>query len=166
MRAAVVREYGSLEVLRIEDLPAPVAGPGQVLVDVHAAAANYPDVLLIANRYQIPAPLPFTPGSELAGVVAAVGPGVHGFEPGSRVLGSMMVGAFAEQVALPVAALSPSRTGSTCAPPPRSGWSMRPRTRRFAVPDGCAPVRPCWCSVRAGGSVWPRSTSGERWARA
>jgi NADPH2:quinone reductase len=111
MRAAVVREYGPPEVLRIEELPAPVPGPGQVLVDVHAAAVNYPDVLLLANRYQIPAKLPFTPGSELAGVVAALGPGVRGVEPGQRVLGSMMVGAFAEQVALPATSLTPVPEG-------------------------------------------------------
>jgi len=111
MRAAVVREYGPPEVLRIEELPDPVAGPGQVLVDVHAAAVNYPDVLIIANRYQIPVKLPFTPGSEIAGVVSATGPGVSGLAPGMRVAGSMFVGAFAQRIALPPASLSPVPDG-------------------------------------------------------
>jgi NADPH2:quinone reductase len=111
MRAAVAREYGPPEVLHIEELPEPVAGRGQVLVDVHAAAVNYPDVLILANRYQIPAKLPFTPGSEVAGVVAAVGPDVRGVEPGMRVMGALFVGAFAERVALPAASLTPIPDG-------------------------------------------------------
>jgi NADPH2:quinone reductase len=111
MRAAIAREYGPPEVLRIEELPDPVPGPGQVLVDVHAAAVNYPDVLMLANRYQIPAKLPFTPGSEIAGVVAALGPGVRGVEPGQRVSGTLFVGAFAERVALSASALQPVPDG-------------------------------------------------------
>jgi NADPH2:quinone reductase len=106
MRAAIVREYGPPDVLRIEDLPDPVPRAGEVLVDVRAAAVNYPDVLLIANRYQIPAKLPFTPGSEIAGVVSAVGAGVSGLAPGTRVAGAMFVGAFAERVALPATSLT------------------------------------------------------------
>src|SRR5262245_15588004 len=111
MRAAIAREYGPPEVLRIEELPDPVPGPGQVVVDVHAAAVNYPDVLMLANRYQIPAKLPFTPGSEIAGVVAAIGPDVRGVEPGQRVTGTLFVGAFAERVALSASALQPVPDG-------------------------------------------------------
>jgi NADPH2:quinone reductase len=106
MRAVIAREYGPPEVLRIEELPDPPAAPGMVVVDVHAAAVNFPDVLMLANRYQIPVKLPFTPGSEIAGTVQAVGEGVQGFRPGMRVHGSMFIGAFAERVALPGAALS------------------------------------------------------------
>ena len=71
MRAVIAREYGPPEVLRVEDVPDPAPGPGEVLVDVQHAAVNYPDVLILANRYQIPVALPFTPGSEFAGTVAA-----------------------------------------------------------------------------------------------
>jgi NADPH2:quinone reductase len=106
MRAAIAREHGPLEVLRIEELPDPAPGPGEVLVDVHCAAANYPDVLIVANRYQIPAKLPFTPGSEFAGVVAGVGEGVQGFRPGMRVQGSVFVGAFAQRVAVAASSLT------------------------------------------------------------
>ena len=106
MRAAVAREYGSPETLRIEELPAPAPGPGAVRVRVHAAAVNFPDLLVLANRYQVKAELPFTPGSELAGEVSACGADVTGFAPGDRVYGAALVGAFAEEAVLPAAALS------------------------------------------------------------
>ena len=80
MRAVVCRSYGTPDDLVIEDVAAPVPGPGQLLVRVHAAAVNFPDVLLIAGKYQVKIPVPFTPGSELAGEVLAVGEGVR-FRP-------------------------------------------------------------------------------------
>ena len=76
MRAARCLRYGSPDVLVVEEVPDPVAGEGQVVVDVAAAAVNFPDVLLVADQYQIHVPSPFTPGSEFAGTVRAVGPGV------------------------------------------------------------------------------------------
>ena len=106
MRAAVAREYGPPETLRIEELPPPALAAGAVRVRVRAAAVNFPDLLLLANRYQISVPLPFTPGSELAGEVSECGPGVDAFAPGDRVYGATLVGAFAEQAVLPAAALS------------------------------------------------------------
>jgi NADPH2:quinone reductase len=105
MRAAVARQYGPPEGLAIEELPSPEPGPGAVRVRVRAAAVNFADLLLLANRYQTPAPLPFTPGSELAGEVLACGPGVASLAPGERVYGATLVGAFAEEIALPAAAL-------------------------------------------------------------
>src|SRR6202034_256954 len=78
MRAARCEQYGGPENVVIRDIPSPEVIPGHVLVDVAAAAVNYPDLLFIANSYQVPAPLPFTPGSEFAGRVAAVGEGVTG----------------------------------------------------------------------------------------
>jgi NADPH2:quinone reductase len=74
-------------------------------VDVAAAAANFPDVLLVADKYQITVPLPFIPGSELAGTVRSVGPGVTQWSIGDRVMGSTLVGAFAQRVALPATSL-------------------------------------------------------------
>jgi NADPH2:quinone reductase len=106
MRAVRCNAYGPLDALVVEDLPAPVAGPGEVVVDVAAAALNFTDVLLVANRYQVSAPLPFTPGSEFAGTVASVGERVDDLVPGDRVSGTVLVGAFAEQLAVPAAALS------------------------------------------------------------
>jgi NADPH:quinone reductase len=99
MRAVVCRSYGTPDDLVIEDVAEPVPGPGQLLVRVHAAAVNFPDVLLIAGKYQIKIPVPFTPGSELAGEVLAVGADVP-FRPGQRVFASTPIGAFAEQALL------------------------------------------------------------------
>jgi NADPH:quinone reductase len=106
MRAAVCRVYGRPEDLVVEEVADPVPGPGQVVVRVHAAAVNFPDVLMIDGKYQVKMPPPFTPGSELAGEVLAVGAGVS-IRPGQRVSATTFVGAFAEQALLPEAAVSP-----------------------------------------------------------
>ncbi|MFE7792776.1 NADPH:quinone oxidoreductase family protein [Streptomyces sp. NPDC057460] len=111
MRAARCTRYGKpsdIEVTETDDLE---PGAGEVLVRVHAAAVNYPDVLVAADRYQVSAPLPFTPGSEFAGVVAALGEGVSGPPVGTAVAGAVFTGAFAEQVVAPVAALRPIPDG-------------------------------------------------------
>ena len=97
MRALRCNHYGSIDDLKIEEIEDPVPGAGQVVVDVVAAAANYPDVLLVANQYQVQIPVPFTPGSEYAGVVSAVGEGVEELAVGDRVIGAHIVGAFAEK---------------------------------------------------------------------
>ncbi len=98
MRAVICRSYGTPEDLVIDDVPDPVAGPGQLLVRVHAAAVNFPDVLFIAGKYQVKIPPPFIPGNEIAGEVIAAGDGVP-FSPGQRVSGTTF-GAFAEQALL------------------------------------------------------------------
>ena len=95
MRAVVCRSYGPPEDLTVSDVVDPTPGPGQLLVRVHAAAVNFPDVLLIAGKYQVKIPVPFTPGSELAGEVVAAGDGAS-FGPGDRVFGATPTGAFAE----------------------------------------------------------------------
>ncbi|OBI03427.1 NADPH:quinone oxidoreductase family protein [Mycobacterium scrofulaceum] len=98
MRAVVCRSYGSPEDLVLEDVDEPVPGPGQLLVRVHAAAVNFPDVLFIAGKYQVKIPPPFIPGNEVAGEVIGAGEGVR-FDPGQRVSGTTF-GAFAEQALL------------------------------------------------------------------
>ena len=98
MRAAVCPEYGPPEVVHIEERPAPETPPGGVRVRVHAAAVNFPDVLLIANKYQISVPPPFVPGSEFAGVVDEITEGVSDLAIGDRVTGAVLYGAFAEHV--------------------------------------------------------------------
>jgi len=97
MRAVVCKEYGPPESLRVEEVAAPLVGPGKVLVEVRAAGVNYPDVLIIQNKYQFKPPLPFTPGGEVAGVVKEVGEGVTHVAPGDRVLASTGWGGFAEE---------------------------------------------------------------------
>ncbi|CAM3226917.1 NADPH:quinone oxidoreductase family protein [Mycobacterium colombiense] len=98
MRAVICRSYGAPENLVIDDVPDPVAAPGQLLVRVRAAAVNFPDVLFIAGKYQVKIPPPFIPGNEIAGEVIAAGDGAP-FRPGQRVSGTTF-GAFAEQALL------------------------------------------------------------------
>jgi NADPH2:quinone reductase len=97
MRALVCNEYGPPESLRVEELQDPVAGVGEVLVDVAAAGINFPDVLSIAGKYQVKTPTPFVPGNEAAGVIAAVGDQVTRFAVGDKVIFNSKGGAFAEK---------------------------------------------------------------------
>jgi NADPH2:quinone reductase len=98
MKAVLCKQYGPPDSLVVEDIAAPRAGPGEVVVSVKAASVNFPDVLIIQNKYQFKPPLPFSPGSELAGVVKEVGGGVQGFKPGDKVMAFTTYGAFAEEV--------------------------------------------------------------------
>src|SRR5438552_10039262 len=98
VKAVLCKQYGPPETLVVEELPSPRAGPGEAVVSVKAASVNFPDVLIIQNKYQFKPPLPFSPGSELAGVVKEVGNGVSTFKPGDRVLAFTTYGAFAEEV--------------------------------------------------------------------
>src|SRR3954466_2730622 len=98
MKAVVCKQFGPPESLVIEDLPPLKAGAGEVVVSVKAASVNFPDVLIIQNKYQFKPPLPFSPGSELSGVIKEVGNGVTGFKPGDRVIAFTTYGAFAEEV--------------------------------------------------------------------
>src|SRR5215207_3123896 len=111
MRAAVCPAYGPPEVVRVEERPSPPVEAGQVRVRVVAAAVNFPDVLLIANEYQISVPPPFVPGSEFVGVIVETSEGTAGFAVGDRVTGTGMYGAFAEEVAVPTAGLTPIPDG-------------------------------------------------------
>lgn len=127
MRALVCRHYGPPEDLEIAELPDPAPGPGEVLIQVRAATANFADALLIANAYQVSAQLPFVPGSELAGEVLAIGADVPGLVPdlkeGDRVFGTAFHGAFAERAVLPaggvgLAAVDVVRELGARVPPP------------------------------------------------
>src|SRR5262245_8840109 len=105
------REHGAPEVVIVEEVAPPELGDGQVRVAVRAAAVNFPDVLLVANEYQMNVPPPFVPGSELAGVVTEVAPDVTGVEVGQHVFGTMLVGAFAEEATIGVSALTRTPDG-------------------------------------------------------
>lgn len=98
MRAVVMRAFGAPETAEIVDLPNPEPGPGELVVAMHAAGVNYPDLLVVEGRYQHKPPLPFTPGKELAGEVIDIGEGVISFVPGDRVMVQVEYGAFAERV--------------------------------------------------------------------
>jgi NADPH2:quinone reductase len=111
MKAVVCSAWGLPDTLTIGELPDLAPGPGQVVIDVKAAGVNFPDVLIIQGKYQFKPELPFTPGSELAGVVRAVGDGVSAFKPGDQVIAFSATGAFAEQVVVPAQAVMPMPPG-------------------------------------------------------
>jgi NADPH:quinone reductase len=111
MKAVVCKTWGLPETLAIEDLPDVTPGPGQIAIDVQAAGVNFPDVLIIQNKYQFKPELPFTPGSELAGTVRAVGDGVTQYKPGDRVIAFTGQGAFAQQIAVPAQVVMPMPPG-------------------------------------------------------
>jgi NADPH:quinone reductase len=111
MKAVVCKAFGPPETLVVEDVPSPAPGPGEVVVSMHAASLNFPDVLIIQNKYQVKPPLPFSPGSELAGVVKAVGDGVTRVKPGDRVMAFTGYGAFAEEVKTHESRLVPMPAG-------------------------------------------------------
>jgi NADPH2:quinone reductase len=105
MKAVVCTEFGPPENLVVEEVDEPVAGPGQLLVAVKAAAVTFPDTLMLEDKYQFKTGLPYTPGTEGAGVVAAVGEGVEGWSVGDRVVGGLgTTGAFAERMVIPALA--------------------------------------------------------------
>lgn len=102
MRAIRIHEFGEPKDLKLDEIPRPEAGPGEILVRVRSAALNFPDILKIAGKHQNKIEPPFSPGSEFAGTVAEVGAGIEGFEEGDRVFARMGSGGFAEYVAVPV----------------------------------------------------------------
>lgn len=111
MRAVICKEWGPPESLVVEDIAVPEPGKGQVRVAIHASSVNFPDVLIIQNKYQFKPELPFSPGSDLAGVVTAVGEGVTRFKVGDKVMGMTPWGAFAEEAIAEEARLDPLPEG-------------------------------------------------------
>jgi NADPH2:quinone reductase len=101
MRALVCKDYGSPDDLVVENVDDPTAGPGEIVVDIKAAGLNFPDVLVIGGQYQVKTPLPFIPGHEAAGIVAAAGEGADRFAAGDKVIITPSTGAFAERCAVP-----------------------------------------------------------------
>lgn len=101
MRAVVVEQYGGPEVLKVRDVQAPQAGPGQLVVDVAAAGVNFMDIYQRQGNPPYASNLPYVPGAEGAGTVAAVGPGVTDFAEGDRVAWTGVPSSYAEQVAVP-----------------------------------------------------------------
>src|SRR6478672_11964618 len=111
VKAVLCKQFGPPESLVMEELPSPKAGPGEVVVTVKAASVNFPDFLIIQNKYQFKPPLPFSPGSELAGVVKEVGAGVTNVKAGDKVIAFTTYGAFAEEVKTEAGRLLPLPEG-------------------------------------------------------
>ena len=139
MKAVLSTRPGPPETLDLVELPDPVAGPGEVVVEVRATALNFFDTLIIQDRYQERPPRPFAPGGECAGVVSAVGPGVTEFRPGDRVAAHLGWGGAQEKiatrperlVALPDRAVVRARRGND-----HHLWHHVPRPPRPRPPPG------------------------------
>jgi NADPH:quinone reductase-like Zn-dependent oxidoreductase len=101
VKALLSHEPGGPDTLRLEEVPEPVAGHGELLVRVRACAINYPDVLIIEDKYQLKPQRPFAPGGEIAGEVIGMGEGVSGWAAGDRIIAAVGFGGLAEQVIVP-----------------------------------------------------------------
>ncbi|CAN5462193.1 NADPH:quinone oxidoreductase family protein [soil metagenome] len=111
MKAVLCKAWGLPDTLVLEELPDVVPAAGEIAIDVMAAGVNFPDILIIQNKYQFKPALPFSPGGELSGIVRAVGEGVTGFKAGDKVIAFVGHGAFAQQIAVPAKAALPMPAG-------------------------------------------------------
>lgn len=107
MRAIRFHELGEPDVLQLDDVAEPQPGPGEVLIEVHAAGINYADTRRRRGVYLEQSPLPFIPGSEVAGRVARLGEGVLGWQVGDRVMATLNGGGYAEYAVAPASSLLP-----------------------------------------------------------
>jgi NADPH2:quinone reductase len=111
VKAVLCKQYGPPASLVVESVPSPQPGKGQVVVSVRACGVNFPDTLIIAGKYQYKPDLPFSPGSEMAGLVKQVGEGVSGVKPGDAVSAGTLWGAYAEEVVVNADRLAPLPEG-------------------------------------------------------
>jgi len=107
VKALLSHEPGGPETLRLEEVADPMAGPGELLVRVRACSMNFPDVLIIEDKYQLKPQRPFAPGGEIAGEVIAAGEDVSGWQPGDRIIAALGFGGLAEQVIFPASRAIP-----------------------------------------------------------
>jgi NADPH2:quinone reductase len=107
MKALLCNEFGPPETLSYENIEDPVVSSGKVIVDIYSASVNFPDVLIIEDKYQFKPSLPFSPGGEAAGIISEIGEGVEGFNVGDRVIVSSGWGCFVEKIAVDCSSLTP-----------------------------------------------------------
>jgi NADPH2:quinone reductase len=133
VKAVLCKAYGPPESLVVEDVASPAPGRGQVVIRVAACGVNFPDTLIIEGKYQFKPPLPFSPGSEVAGVVAQLGEGVTGVRVGDRVMAVPGWGGFAEEVAVDAERLVPIPEGMDY--PTAAAFVMVFGTAHYALKD-------------------------------
>ncbi|MEE8311944.1 MAG: NADPH:quinone oxidoreductase family protein [Candidatus Binatia bacterium] len=136
MKAVVCKQFGPPESLVVEELDAPSLEPGQVRVGVHACGVNFPDTLIIENKYQFKPALPFSPGGEVAGEILEVGEGVDGYSVGDRVIAMCGWGGFAEEVCVPAKSLMVIPEGMDFVT--AAGFSMTYGTSYYALKQRAA----------------------------
>lgn len=135
MKAVLCRSYGPPEQLELAEVESPTPGKGQVLVRAHACGVNFPDTLIIQGKYQLQPPLPFTPGSDIAGTVIAVGDGVEHLHAGDRVMGFTGPGggAFAEEAVCDARSIIPIPDGVDF--PTAAAFGLTYSTSYYALKD-------------------------------
>ena len=111
MKALLCEAFGPIDTLVVKDIPSPVPGPKQLLIEVRAAAVNFPDALMVQGLYQVKPPLPFTPGAEISGIVKSVGAEVKHYKAGDRVIALTSTGGFAEECIVESAKAMPLPAG-------------------------------------------------------
>jgi len=131
LKAVLCKANGPAEDLIIEDVPAPELRAGEVIVDVRAAALNFPDVLMVQGKYQSQPDLPFSPGGEFAGCISAVADDVDDWQAGDEVFGGTGHGCFAQQIAVPAKSLRKKPSGMSFAQ--ASGISTTYGTSYYAL---------------------------------
>jgi NADPH2:quinone reductase len=131
MRAIRCEQYGPPSDLVLREMPDPDPGAGEIVVRIEGASVNFPDTLFIQNKYQISVPVPFTPGSEFVGRVISVAPDVEEVKAGDHVMGAAMVGAYAEQIAVPATSVRPVPVGLSG--PEAAAFSVTFRTAFHAL---------------------------------
>src|SRR5689334_9253149 len=133
MKAVVVEQYDTIDNIPLRDVALPDVAAGQVRVKVQAASIGFVDGLKVQGLYQTKDALPFTPGTEFAGQVDAIGAGVTGFAAGQSVMGMTRSGALAEYIAVPAAALTPIPDG--VAPEAAAAFRANYLTALYAVAE-------------------------------
>src|SRR5262245_3878648 len=133
MKAVLCKAYGPPESLVVEEIASPRPDAGEAVITVKAASVNFPDVLIIQNKYQFKPPLPFSPGSEVAGIVKSVGEGVTQFAPGDPVMAFTTHGGFAEEVKTDAQRLLPLPAGMDFAN--AAAFGLTYATSQFALHD-------------------------------
>jgi NADPH2:quinone reductase len=111
VRAVLCKAAGPPDSLVLETVAEPELGPGEVRIAIRACGINFPDLLIIAGKYQQQPPMPFSPGAEIAGEVIEVADGVSGFTPGQRVVAVTTFGGMAEQICVPARGVVPLPEG-------------------------------------------------------
>jgi NADPH2:quinone reductase len=162
-------EYGTPDVLRIDEVPPRDPGPGEIRVRLNACGINFPDILLCAGTYQNKPDFPFSPGLEAAGEIIDRGAGVTEFDIGDRVMlwcGPDYDG-YAEEVTLPVerAFAVPAGMDDIAAARQGSCWSTAPPGMAWLIAGTCRPARPSPFTAPQAASAWRRYSSPRRWAR-
>jgi len=148
MKAVLCKAYGPPDNLVLEDIASPQPKKGQVLISVKACALNFPDTLIIQGKYQFKPPMPFSPGSDVAGIVKEVGEGVESFKAGDNVFAFAGWGGFAEEVAADASKTIPIPTVSISPPLPPSPSFMAHLTTRSRIEHTLKQTKHCSCWAR------------------